>query len=216
MARSFNGSTQYIDLPNPPWGTGTQYSMAAWVRPTANSGTFFCRENDIHGNPIYFELNLQSGTARFLVRDESGNSAFSTKASAYNSGVWTHFGGVRNGNDTLVYVDGVAGTIATGSLGTISVNDPANDNGAIAARTLGSTSPTVLLTGDEAEVAYWDTNLTAAEMLSLARGFSPRKVRPGNLVFHAPLIRSSLDFVGALSLTDIATPGVAAHPRIYR
>ena len=64
-----------------------------------------------------------------------------------------------------------------------------------------------------AGAGIWNVALTAAEIASLAKGFSPRLIRPQSLAFYAPLIRETLDIRGGLTLTDSGST-VADHPRI--
>jgi len=56
--------------------------------------------------------------------------------------------------------------------------------------------------------------LTGSEIASLAKGISPRRIRPGSLRFYAPLVREAIDIVGGVALT--VNGAVAAdHPRIF-
>jgi len=71
------------------------------------------------------------------------------------------------------------------------------------------------LSGQIAEAAVWSAALTAAEIASLSKGFSPRRIRPQSIVFYAPLIRNLQDLRGALSITNNNTATVAVHPRVY-
>ena len=66
-----------------------------------------------------------------------------------------------------------------------------------------------------AEVGVWNVALTAAEIASLAKGMTPDKIRPQNLVFYAPLVRNLIDQKGGLALTNNNGATVANHPRVY-
>ena len=63
--------------------------------------------------------------------------------------------------------------------------------------------------------AIWSAALTVAEISSLAKGFSPRRIRPQSLVFYAPLVRNLQDLRNGLALTADNSPTVANHPRVY-
>lgn len=65
------------------------------------------------------------------------------------------------------------------------------------------------------EVAIWSAVLTAAEIVSLAKGFKPSRIRPQSLVFYAPLVRAVRDVKNNLALTVTGTSYAAAHPRVY-
>lgn len=67
-----------------------------------------------------------------------------------------------------------------------------------------------------AEVAIYNTNLTASEIESLAKGVTCDKVRPQSLVFYAPLIRGLQDVKGGLAITNNNSATVADHPRVYK
>jgi len=69
--------------------------------------------------------------------------------------------------------------------------------------------------GDIAEPAIWNAALTAAEIASLAKGMTPDKIRPQNLVFYAPLVRNLQDVRGGLTITNNNGATVANHPRVY-
>ncbi len=69
--------------------------------------------------------------------------------------------------------------------------------------------------GDIAEVGIWNVALTAAEIASLADGFTCDRVRPQSLVFYAPLIRDLHDIARGLAITNNNTATVANHPRVY-
>jgi hypothetical protein len=67
-----------------------------------------------------------------------------------------------------------------------------------------------------AEAAVYNTNLTASEIESLAKGVTCDKVRPQSLVFYAPLIRGLQDVKGGLAITNNNSATVADHPRVYK
>ena len=71
------------------------------------------------------------------------------------------------------------------------------------------------LSGTISEAAIWSVALTDAEIASLAKGFSPRRIRPQSLVFYAPLLRNLQDLRKGLALTAVNSPTVANHPRVY-
>jgi hypothetical protein len=69
--------------------------------------------------------------------------------------------------------------------------------------------------GRIASCAYWDVELTQAEVSSLARGFPPRRIRPQSLKHYIPLLRNVQDLRQAITLTYTGTPVVGVHPRSY-
>jgi hypothetical protein len=97
---------------------------------------------------------------------------------------------------------------------TTSVTPLTFDAAAIGARAIGG-SYGLYADGKIADAAIWNVALTAAEIASLAKGISPRLIRPQSLVFYAPLIRDLIDVKGGLALTNVNTATVSPHPRIY-
>lgn len=102
------------------------------------------------------------------------------------------------------YLDGAAGTTGT-DVTTATGVDRFAIGGYI----------TAFLDGRCAEVAVWNVALTDDEIVSLAKGFKPTRVRPQSLVFYAPLVRDLQDLRGALTITNNNTATVADHPRVY-
>lgn len=83
---------------------------------------------------------------------------------------------------------------------------------------IGSTvgvAGSVYFPGDICDCAIWSTDLSDAEIASLAKGFKPTRIRPQSLVFYAPLIRNLQDTRGGLTITNNNTATVAVHPRVY-
>ena len=76
-------------------------------------------------------------------------------------------------------------------------------------------SPAFYLNGLIAEASVWYTYLLDSEIASLAKGFSPRRIRPQSLVFYTPLLRNLQDLRQGLDLTAVNSPTVANHPRVY-
>jgi hypothetical protein len=65
-------------------------------------------------------------------------------------------------------------------------------------------------TGGYAECGIWHDTLTAAEVASLAKGFSPDQVRPSKLVLYMPMVNEFQDLRGTAMTNTNST--AAAHP----
>jgi hypothetical protein len=210
MARTFNGSTQYLSVSN---GVVSAYpcTFAVWFRANAggsnqtllgigdNNFNFFClqAQGSVAGDPV-----------RVLRYDGSGFSA--TTTTGFTDNVWHHACGVlRSANDISVFIDG-------GSEGTDSASKAFISTNTTRIGVTARGTPTAYHDGEVAEVAIWDNDLIDSEIGALAKGFSPLMVRPGNLVFYVPLIRDNDDdIVGGLSLTAIDSPTVSTHTRVF-
>jgi hypothetical protein len=109
-----------------------------------------------------------------------------------------------------IYANGTQGTnaITSNNLTTAITNAVVPQiNGRNGANNLNSFS--------SAEVGIWNAALTAAEIASLADGFTCDKVRPQSLVAYFPLIRDLQDLRGGLTITNNNSATVANHPRVY-
>jgi hypothetical protein len=68
--------------------------------------------------------------------------------------------------------------------------------------------------GTLSHVAIWNVGLSADDALSLGKGFSPRRVRPQNLVFYAPIVRDIFDWKGGATISVTGTTA-GADTRAY-
>ena len=142
---------------------------------------------------------------RFLALDSPTLSQANTTTGKTIS-TWHHLcGSIDSVGGLAAYIDG--GSKGTGSF---SATPDATDTLTIGA--VNDASPAELLTGDMAEVAMWNRQLTDDEVALLGLRFSPLFVRRG-LIFYAPLIRGAVDIVGGLALT-VTGATVTDHPRV--
>lgn len=68
---------------------------------------------------------------------------------------------------------------------------------------------------DVADFGFWNTELTASEISSLAKGFPCRRIRPQSLIRDIPLIRNLQDSARGTTVTAVNSPTVSTHPRSY-
>jgi hypothetical protein len=191
--------------------TNWPITMFTWVRSTdmanlQSSLTYQQAVSPFNGLHLY----VVGATDKLAFQAPSGAAS---SAATYSSGVWYALAGRgRATNDHDVVMDGVATTsTATGTyLSNLSEIR-------VGGRSTGGAASTNVLTGSTACPAIWNVALSDADIAMLVKGFSPRRVRPANLVWYAPLIRGLQKIVGAvgqnLSIETSAAP--AAHPRIY-
>lgn len=148
-------------------------------------------------------FTLASGEVRAFAVDAS--NAQGSVRGTYSDNVWFHAGGVWAATTSRVgYLDGAAGASST-----LSISPSGADRLAIG----GFLS--FFLDGRSADVAIWNVVLTAEELVSLAKGFRPSRVRPQSLRFYAPLIRNLQDIRNGLALTNNNGASVSDHPRVY-
>lgn len=140
-----------------------------------------------------------------------GTNASAVTTTAPSTSVWSHAAGVfASATDRRAFLNG-------GSKGTntTSVTFSTALNRTLIGVRLRSNTYAQGMDGKIAECAIWDTDLTDDEVASLAKGVRADLIRPQNLAFYAPIIRETIDVVGALAPTTNGTPAVYQHPKRY-
>lgn len=213
MAYNFNGSSQYLratvagyTLANSP------VTLAAWVRPTsAISFPAIVAAGALTGNVDRNVLAL-AGTNIAVTANGGGTvGQVITATNTVTTNAWNAVAGVfSSASSRTAYINGVDSGSSTTTIGSAVAATDISVGARFAAGAWGNFFP-----GDIAEVGVWTVALSAAEVLSLARGVSPSLVRPQSLVFYAPLVRELIDLRFGLAITNNNTATVASHARAY-
>lgn len=213
MARDFNGSNQWLSTASAPVNA-TPFTIACWfnpdVAPQPGNGGCIALQGAGTGTFSRFMLYFNTSSKCAAVTINSTNTdgtAIST--SSYTAGSWQHACGVwTSSTSRSIYYNGT-----NEATNTTNITPTAGDvtNLYIGRQLFGIT----YFDGKMAEVGIWNTDLTAAEIASLAKGMTCDKVRPQNLVFYAPLVRDLIDQKGGLTITNNNGATVANHPRVY-
>jgi hypothetical protein len=153
---------------------------------------------DTGGDPVQYRFS------------DGAAAAGANHGSAYSVDTLYHLCAVKSSDTShSIFRDG-AGKVTNAT----SVAGSNKDRIALGAYWAASTASN-FLTGQIAMAAFWQAALDDAEVTSLSRGFSPRRVRPQQLVFYAPMVRDVFSWVKAqLTFTDSGST-VSAHPRSY-
>lgn len=185
MARSNTGSTSNRAAVATVPITAAPGTMAMWFKP-ANLTSFQQLLYVINtANTSYFGIGYD-GANTFGLGDNvayceaslASVNQVGVSPTGGTANVWMHIAGVFNsGTSRTAYLNGAAGSVSTNSAVPTTMNR--TDIGHFAA-----TNP---LNGSMAEIAIWTAALTAAEILSLAKGASPLSVRPEQLVRYWPV-----------------------------
>jgi len=219
MARSFNGSSEYLSGTTPI--TSDTLTISSWFNSdnaSATQATVSIGDTEVDVANDSFILVAESiGDELISARvnnEASGGGGNATTTNLFSVDTWSHACGVyqKGTNNLIAYLD--ASGVGSGQ-DTFS-NTPAGvDTIAIGAHV--DKDVAWHFSGSIAEVAVWNTNLTLLEVHSLAHGFSPLLIRPSALVFYAPLIRDEdVDYISGTSLSATGSPGITAHPRVFR
>lgn len=211
MARNFNGTSHYIETPSAVV-SAEPLTMACWFRPSDITVSYVLMSVSEFSSLARHQMTCSGATAGDPVRMASVNAAgaagIAATSAGYSSGAWHHAAAVISSSSSRsVYLNG-------GSSGTDSTLITASSiNRTCVGASRHNSVTNNPFSGDLAEAAIWAAALTAAEIASLAAGYSPLLIRREALAFYAPLIRNVQDIRGGLALTDAGTT-VADHPRI--
>jgi hypothetical protein len=224
MARDFNGSTDRIDYGNifDPSSNANGWTWAGWVFPDdvnrANAQYFWTSQIGANTNvaSLFFISgnSIGSGSLTATVQRATTATSRTSDGADISAGAWGHVAATWSGgtlaNTLNIYVNGVALS---------GWNSETNGSGAVLAGTgthcLGGRTfdDNRNLNGRMAHCGLWDVALTTGDIAMLVGGFSPASVRPANLVYGWPLIRSQQDVVGGQAGTLDGTT-VIREPRV--
>ena len=204
MAYAFNASNQFI--------TGTlgaaltrPLTYAAWIRRDVTASNLSRAIMGIQNLTTNDRLVAYTNGGAVLAGYLNTGVGSSTK---YSSGQTVHAAIIQESDvSRSAYLDG-GGKASNSTLYSVSGTDVVS----IGARYNSSWG--LYADGRISEAAIWNAVLTDDEIVSLAKGFKPARIRPQSLVFYAPLLRNLQDLKG-LALTNNNGATVADHPRVY-
>lgn len=207
MARDFNGSTDDILYTNVLDPNATPFTMAIWAKADAlddpNDQHMILHQQDGTGvgrNTLGLD---KSGANWFIATFLGGSSLVGT--TNVPTGGWHHYALTHStaGAGTLrLYLDGVEEASAT--------RTPEACNGSHIVGEHKNVSRN--WDGPVAELAFWNRELSAAEISILADGFAPTFLRNG-LILYPPLIRDTHELASGATATVSGTT-VSEHPPI--
>lgn len=213
MARSFNGSTQYLEhasLANPT----LPITIAAWFYANSTSG--FQRVvawQNAGGTHTAATILLNYPSAGYVsnqVYTDPAPNSLPYSSGTFSASTWNHACVVSGATSALAYLNGVAGSATTYSAPTFTSTTYFE---------IGRLIGTQYFSGRVAEVGVWSTDLTAAEIGALSDGYTPLQIRPASLVAYWPLGghygQLDLDrWKNRYDMTPSGSPTWADHPRV--
>ena len=214
MARSFNGSTQYLEntsLANPT----LPITISAWFYANSTSG--FQRVaawQRADGLQIAGSILLNYPSAGYVSNQVYFNptpNSLPSSAGTFSTSTWNHACVVSGATSAITYLNGTAGTPTTYSTPTFSGVTYFE-----IARLIG----TQYFSGRVCEVGVYIAELTAADAAALADGYTPLQIRPQSLVAYYPLGghygQLDLDrWRNRYDMTPSGSPTWADHPRVF-
>lgn len=214
----FNGTTQYLNLATLPV-TKVPFAMAGWFRFDTAIGTG--AENAIMSltqatstNEFTIEIgNDVSDVAIAEVNENNVNLGFAESTTSPLVNVWNHIvGNFETATSRTVYLNGANNATQTTS------SSPANVSNINIGATLSSSSAIKFFNGAIGELAIWKDIHKLIDITNLAKGMSPKLVRPNDLVFYAPLRADALNKMLTMQqpyfMVPVANPAPFGHIKI--
>ena len=180
MARGFTAASSHVLYVNAGIITAYPFTMACWAQAVDVTGTYcilFLGDKD--SDSIYYEVQFSGAVAgdpiRLVVRNTTAVNL--DTATGYSANTWAHVAAVLvSATERYVYINGAK----TGSGGLTSVTFSANVD-RFAVGSLYRLTPVIYLGGKVAEIGLWNTNLSDAQITSLAAKVRPSAIARANL-----------------------------------
>lgn len=213
MARDYNGSTDRTHITTSGIATAP---IALFARMNCDTqtgdGVPFGFTNSGLADFTFLAITRGASTDKidFRASNNSTNTTVTT-AGTYTAGTWHSVMMIYvPSGPNEIWLDGVQATGSSVSLGN------SIDTLGLAAF-LNSGGWGAYYDGKLASFALWQgATFDAATVMSLHKGFSPRRVHPGFLSCYMPLVRGAIDRRGFLgTVAESGTPVASDHPRAY-
>ncbi len=208
MAITFSGTSEYYLTSSTPV-TGPPLTFAVWGNVGADANVTAMAIGGSTAGTEALAIRHVATARSVAMRAEStvGGTDQSTTGTMV-TGTWAHMSGTSLSTSTrTAFFNGTAGTANTAT------NDP-QDLDRIGVGSIADNAPaSVEWNGDLYAQAIWDTVLSAEDLVSLANGVSPLRVRRANLVFLSILdTLVPTDLIGGRTLAVTGTPVMAQDP----
>jgi hypothetical protein len=214
MARLLDdASTEYLEIVGGSPPSTEPLTLAGWFRTNDDAIIqSIITLDDANADANSYQLTAR-GNAGDVVSGTAGGGTFQTAdtTTSFTVNTWHHAAAVfrTSGDFISAYIDGGS----KGSNTTDAVVGAGIDHVSIGVRRINN--PNAYFSGDLAEIAVWNVDLTDAEIAILALGVPAYMVRPASLVHYAPLVRNLQDIASGVTATATGT-AVSDHPRIFR
>ncbi|AUX45094.1 hypothetical protein SOCE26_065750 [Sorangium cellulosum] len=120
----FNHKDDTVTVADDPTFTfGKNLAVAAWVKPTAVTGTqVIVQERGSGSSDTSFTLSIKNGSAQFAVK--LSNAQTITSSAKIDANVWTHVGGIYDGRFVRLFLNGEQfGQVSVPSAATVTLSD---------------------------------------------------------------------------------------------
>ena len=207
MSRNFaSASSQYMEASSAV-ATTHPLTISSWYKPTnhaANQTVGGCFDTTAQSR---FSVEFRTGQIFRANYNAGGSGQIATGTATVSDGVWAHVCAVfASTTSRSIYTNGADKQTNANSL---------SENNIHNVTTIGAAHPStgvaVFANADIAEFAMWIVALTDDEVLSLAKGVSPLRIRPQSLRLYVPCGLGSPDpdyTAGQRAMTLSASPAV--------
>lgn len=209
MARSFVGGQSFATTEDTAFRLSSALSLSAIVKPTFVSGSYAIMGKVSSAFTNGYWIQQENADLVFYAHISGSNR--STTATVFSADTWCHVGATFDGTVGQLYFNGAAVGTPFSQAGTITTSTQVFNLGVVA-------DTTNRYSGTLAELAVWNTPLSAGEMASLGKCFSPQMIRPASQVAYWPFAgraNPEPDIVGGYNATIAeGSPAYADHPRV--
>jgi hypothetical protein len=212
MARDFDDVDDYLEYAGAV-RTALPVTMACWIYPDLVGGDVPISLSTAGASN---SISLQITVAGVLHARSSTTAAVVNAAdttATVSAATWAHVAGVFTSTTSrTAYINGANAVTDT------TLNNPSAAS--FNTTNIGcryEAARANFFGGAIAEAGVWSVALTAAELLSLAKGVSPLSIRPQSLVSYWPLIGRTdpeIDLHGGFGMT-VSGAVAADHPKVY-
>jgi hypothetical protein len=212
MARLINGSTDYVNYGNPVAGNSIG-CISFWMRTTQATANVVPMSHWSVNSRQGWGLIMNNSAGKLLFQGNSGsvNIVAISTTSNVNTGADRHIAINYNRNSgaaNAIFADGTQEATGNSSAAWATAN-------AYNFR-IGDQEDAFWpsFVGTIWDVAMWyGSQLSAEEIAALAKGYSPKLIKPDNLELYAPLVRDLHDVISAKTVTS-SGGSVADHGRV--
>lgn len=223
MARTFNGSTQYLLRTNAAGIASLPITMAVWYYNASDTGgtEHVFGIGDASEVDDFCTINVRwgdTGNPAGAFLHNTAPNPLAVSSTGLSTSTWHHIAAVFTDGGTTwnaaVYLDG--GSSGTDSQTKNTFSAAGWDRIAFGQSADGTPS---FGAGTLAHGCIWDVALTAGEIAALAAGAHPLSIRPASLKVYAPLGENTtgnvVDVIRGDTYIATASPGYVQSPHLH-
>lgn len=214
MARNFNGDTANYLQNGAALVTAFPLTFACWFNANSLAATSCLMSiSDVGSANNHFDLDVLTTGAVLAEYKAAGATVSQGTSTTISAGVWAHAAAVYVSRTSYTpYLNAGGAVTGTSDAGAAPSSLDVTSIGLLNRDTKLAPANALI-----AEAGLWNVALTAADVTALAKGFSPRLVRPDGLVDYWPLLGATSPEIGLKgnTMTITGTLATAAHTRVF-